>query len=301
MNIKRICYLTVFSCLLVFSSCEKKPKPAEEDEQPQNTNVLKSLNAVKEFAMISQQFSATVKECGDNVDASISGKKQFAKSGENPNIDVEFRNGKWYLKCDYGDTFMRCQDGFWRKGIVNIETTGQFVNIGTVMIMTFDNFYQKESLLALQYHKLEGTQRIENIGTNGSMINFTCKVENGIITFFSTTNDSDTGKSVQYTEETVKNWERGTEICSNHFYITGEWNGVSSDNVHYTLNANEDQPLHYKVCCNFFQSGVLNVTVDGLIPFTITYGDETNDTNECNKKAVLYYPSLVPITIPINI
>jgi hypothetical protein len=102
-------------------------------------------------------------------------------------------------------------------------------------------------------------------------------------------------KEVHYSETTTRTLLPNAELCSNNWYITGEWNGISSSDVTYTLKA-DSTALHYKVCCHFFQDGILKVDVEGLSPFHIDYG-YYEEESDCDRKAMLYYPGLSPIVI----
>lgn len=285
---KKLSLLLVACSLLCFVACNKDPK--EQPKEPVTTE--KAFEALREFAESGNQFSATIKESGNNVDETglIPTKNLLGTRGY-PVVSCEAQgNGTWLVTCNYGPTLILCNDGYYRRGIVNILTTGLFTTPGTVMTVTFDDFYQKGDHLPLEY-KIDGTQVITNVGANSEnpeMTDYTVTVTNGLITYNT--------KQVHYSEATTRTLLHGEELCSNNWYIVGEWNGISSSEVPYTLKANSTA-LHYRVCCHFFQDGILNINVEGLSPFSIDYGYSEGEQEECDRKALLNYPGINPIVI----
>jgi len=288
--LKSLSFTLVLSSLLILNSCkEKEPEPAS------TISPDKATAALIEFAKTSQQFSATVKECGDRVDeTSLQETKnlQTLRASSYPIVSCTGQgNGTWLITCNYGKTLLLCPDGYYRRGIVNIVTNNFFHIKGTRMTVTFDNYYQKGDWLSDEY-KIEGTQEIVNNGPNAQhpeRIDYNCTVKNGRITYNT--------KVVHYTETTVRSWSPDTLLCNNNWYITGEWIGKSSDAVNYTLKANSI-PLHYRVCCHYFQGGILNVNVEGLPEFKINYDyvPEGQTPEECDRNALIDYPGY-PIPI----
>jgi hypothetical protein len=277
---RKLSVILLLSSLVCFVACKKDdPKPADPKDP---ITQEQAIEALKEFAQTSGQFDATVKEGGNIADKGIIGEKSSKGDGY-PDISGELQgDGKWLVTCDYGPELMLCEDGYWRRGIVRVLTTGFFITPGTEMIMTFEDFYQKGEWGLYEY-KIDGTQVITNVGPNSEhseMTDYTVTVTDGMITY--------NGKEVNYTEATTRTLLPNSELCENKWYITGEWNGVSSSDVPYTLTANST-PLYYKVCCHFFQDGILNVDVEGLPPFSINYGYTEDESDECDQYAEIIY------------
>jgi len=285
--IEKLSLLLLLSCFVCFVSCDKDPKPVDPSTP---TTPQKAVAALIEFAQSSSQFTATVKESGNNVDATglNNTKNLYGAKNSYPIISCqELGDGTWLVTCNYGPTLMLCNDGYLRRGIINIVTTGLFTTTGTTMTLTFENFYQKGDWLSQEY-KIDGTQVIVNEGPNAAdpaKTDYKVIVTDGLIAYNT--------KEIQYSETTTRTLLPGSELCDNNWYITGEWNGVSSDNVSYTLTANST-PLHYRICCHFFQDGILNINVEGLSPFSIDYGYSEEDS-DCDRKAQLNYPGIAPI------
>jgi hypothetical protein len=283
--------ILVTSSLVCFASCKKDPKSEDKPKEPVTTE--KAFEALKEFAEAGNQFSATVKESGSIVDETgLAPTKNLHETSGYPMIScVAQGDGTWLVICDYGPELIPCDDGYQRRGIVNILTTGLFTTIGTVMTVTFDDFYQKGDWLPLEY-KIDGTQVITHskldVPTVPEMRYYTVTVADGLITY--------NNKEIHYSETTTRALWYNDELCSNNWYIVGEWNGISSSDVPYTLKADDTAVLRYKVCCHFFQDGILNIDVEGLSPFYIDYG-YFEEESDCDRKAMLYYPGISPIVI----
>ena len=282
---KKLSLFLIIVGLVCFVACKKEkddPKPKEP------ITAQKAMEALKEFAQSNGQFDATVKESGNIVDETglTPGKKSHGRGY--PVVSCEAQgDGTWLVTCDYGPTLIPCDDGHFRRGIIKIVTTGFFSTPGTVMTVTFDDFYQKGDWLALEY-KVDGTQVITHLSSN--LVEdylYSVTVTDGMITYNT--------KQIHYSEATIRALSPSAELCENQWYITGEWNGISSDEVPYTLTANSTTPLHYRVCCHYFQDGILNVDVEGLQPFSIDYG-YVEEEADCEQYAQINYPGLSPIT-----
>ncbi|MCL2511044.1 MAG: hypothetical protein FWF09_03230 [Bacteroidales bacterium] len=294
--IEKLGLLLLVGCLVCVISCSKDSNSDPEPPKPPVVTPEKAIEALREFAETSGQFDATVKESGNIVDdTGLEPTRNLYGTNGYPVIACEAQGDKWLVTCDYGPTFIPCSDGYLRKGVVNILTTGFFTMPGTVMVVTFDNYYQKGEWLTHEY-KIEGTQEIINAGANSAnplMTDYNVTVTDGIITY--------NAKKVHYSETTIRTLLPDTaELCENKWYITGEWNGKSSSDISYTLTANTT-PLYYRVCCHFFQDGILTVDIEGLSKFTIDYGyyDEEKEPEECDREALLTYPGLGSIVIPM--
>jgi len=289
--IEKFSLLLMLSCVICLVSCKDKSDNPVDPVDP-NTPITqqRAMAALMEFAQSSNQFAATVKEGGNNVDATgLTPTKNLHGTKAYPVISCEaLENGTWRVVCDYGTTPVLCNDGYYRRGVVNIVTTGFFTTVGTTMTLTFENFHQRGNNWSAQEYKIEGTQVIVNAGHNAAnpeRIDYNVVVTDGLITYNT--------KEIQYTETTTRSLLSGSELCDNNWYITGAWSGVSSDDVPYTLIANST-PLHYRICCHFFQDGILNVDIEGLPAFLIDYGYSEEDS-DCDRKAQLIFPGIDPI------
>jgi len=294
-------FAVIASFLVVFNSCgdDDKPTDPKQPEQPeQKITMEQARNALLEFANISNQFSTVFNESGKQVGSNLTPTKKLNGTKTTyPDVSCEIlQNGKYLVTCDYGPSPIICSDNYKRRGIVKIETDGFATTTDNLMTVTFDNYYQQGDWYAHEY-KIGDATTIMTIKTSGAnlqnpdRIDYEVKVTNGLVT------DAVTNKSVSYSETTLRTFDHGDgmgleNMCTWNYYITGTWIGVSSDNVPYQLNANSI-PLRYRVCCHFFQDGLLDVNVgNGTLVFQIDYSFTNDPTNDCDCDAHVIIPGI---------
>ncbi len=268
-------YLTLFFIALlgvVMFSCKEEPEPIVTPPTTQE-----AVNALAEYALVNKLFSDAFSEADDAAkytDDQIDGNKNGTKDG--PIITITpFDAVTWpkTVSVDYGPSNFLCQDGRSRRGVINFETTGFYREEGTIITVTFEDYYQND-------YKVEGTQIVTNTGRNADdHYMYTVEINDGKVT-------TPLNKIVNYEENTTREWAEGEltvlEICDDVYYITGTQNGVSSDSIAYLLTV--QQQLDVKICCNWIRAGLLDVDIEGLSTMTINYGDGT-----CDNDAVVSY------------
>jgi len=268
-------YIILFVIALlgvVMFSCKDDPVPVDT---PPTTD--EALAAIGEYVLVNQLFSDAFSEADDAAkytDEQVDGAKNGTKT--DPIIIITPLDAVTWPKTvtvDYGTENMTCQDGRLRRGIINFETTGFYSEEGTVVTVTFDNYYQNN-------YKVEGTQIVTNDGRNSdSNLVYTVEINDGVVT----TPDN---KVINYEQNTTREWAEGEttilDVCDDVYYITGTQNGLSSDSIAYLLTV--QQQLDVKICCNYIRAGILDVDIEGLSTLSINYGDGT-----CDENAVVTY------------
>ncbi len=261
-------------------SC-KDPEPI--DTPPTNEE---ALNTISEYALVNKLFSDAFSETDDaakQTDEQIDGNKNGTKD-DYPTITITpFDAVTWpkTVTVNYGPTDYMCQDGRNRRGIINFEITGFYREDGTVVTITFEDYYQNE-------HKVEGTQTVTNTGRNAdNNLVYTVEINDGKVT-----TPSPNSKVIYYEENTTREWAEGEptilEVCDDVYFITGTQNGISSDNILYQLTVQEQ--LNVKVCCNWIRAGLLDVDIEGLSTLTVDYGDGECDSDATVTMLGVEYP-----------
>lgn len=273
--------LMITALAVAMFSC-KEPAVDPIDTPPTNEQVL---NVLTEYALVNKLYSDAFTETDDAArytDEQIDGAKNGAKEGFPIITITPFDATTWPkdVTVNYGTTNYLCQDGRYRKGIINFETTGFYREPGTVITITFSDYYQND-------HKVEGTQIVTNTGRNtDNNFVYTVEINDGVIT---TPED----KVIQYEENTSREWAEGeetiTEVCDDIYFVTGSQNGISSDSIEYVLTIQEK--LNVKVCCQWIRAGLLDVDIEDLSTMTINYG-----VGECDNEAVV---SILGVDYPI--
>jgi hypothetical protein len=264
----RFFILLSITALAIFAFSCKEP---EDHDTPPTTQ--ETLTALSEYSLVNKLFSDSFSEADDAAkysDDQIDGDKSGTKEGY-PIITISPLDATTWPKditVDYGTTNYLCQDGRNRRGIIHIETTGFYRDPGTVVTITFENYYQND-------YKVEGTQIVTNQGRNDDQhLVYTVEINNGKVT-------TPLSKVINYEENTSREWVAGEEtplnICDDNYFITGTQNGMSSDSITYTLTV--QNRLDVLVCCRYIRGGILDVDMEGLATITVNYGDGTCDEN----------------------
>jgi hypothetical protein len=280
-----LCHMTKFLILIsialmaIFAfSCKE---PVEADPPP---TTAETLNALTEYSIVNKLFSDTFSETDDAAkysDEQIDGGNKGTKDTYPIISIVPFDAVTWPkdISIDYGTENLLCEDGRYRRGKINFETTGFYRDAGTVVTITFENYYQND-------YKVEGTQIVTNEGRNADdHLYYTVVINDGVVT----TPDN---KTIEYEENTTREWVAGDltpfNMCDDNYHIIGSQNGVSSDSISYTLTV--ENRLDVLVCCRWIRGGILNVDMEGLATISVNYGDGTCDENAIVTIMGVQYP-----------
>ena len=162
------------------------------------------------------------------------------------------------------------RDGKIRKGKIVLHLTGPIRHAGSVMTITFVDFY-------LNRAHLEGTKIITNLSENNT-IKFTVQVVGGKVTW-------PNGRGYKYESLKYKKQIAGmdTRIAwDNVFEITGESKTEFNNGLVITINTVD--PLIKKVACPWISDGTLKIKFNDRV-FKLDYGFPAN--GDCDNKALL--------------
>jgi hypothetical protein len=161
-------------------------------------------------------------------------------------------------------------DGKFRKGKIVIHLTGPIRRSGSVMTITFVNFFLNRS-------HVEGTKIISNLSSNGD-IKFTVQVVGGKVTFPS-------GRGYQYNSlKYVKQVEGGNTRSIRDDVYTIQGGSNTQFNNGLTIHLETDTPLVKKVVCHWISDGKLRIRIN-THRFLLDYG--APDNGDCDNKALL--------------
>lgn len=219
--------------------------------------------------------------------ASVSGTVTFGAAGQRGVGDimgcatatVDTSSNLHTIVIDFGNTNCEGVDGRSRRGKILASYTGRFREQGTVINITFDNYYVND-------HKVGGTKKITNQGKNPAG-NLVYKVEvDGTIT--------KPGGNATYTwvSTRYREWRAGfnspLNILDDVYAITGTANGVTYEGVSYTLTATQE--LVRKMNCKWFESGKIELTQSGFPAIVLDYGNTGCDANASISVLGITYP-----------
>jgi hypothetical protein len=276
-----IAALSIFIVAFLFS-CQK--------ENSQNTNVITEDEAVQS-ASESTEAEASFDDvadvamvAADEEDAAstggrFTGSQRFLPTfhelrlliGDCATVDV-YPNDSTYPKTITISFLDSCvgRDGKIRKGKIVLHLTGPIRHSGSVMTITFVDFY-------LNRVHLEGTKIITNLSENNT-IKFTVQVVGGKVTW-------PNGRGYKYESFKYKKQIAGmdTRIAwDNVFEITGE--SKTQFNNGLVIKFNTVDPLIKKVACPWISDGTLKITINDRV-FKLDYGFPNN--GDCDNKALL--------------
>ena len=173
------------------------------------------------------------------------------------------------ITIDFGDGCI-CTDGKFRKGMIVLHLTGPIRRSGSVLTITFVDFY-------LNRAHIEGTKVITNLSANGN-INFTVQVVGGKVTL-------PNGRGFRYDGlKYVKQIEGGSTrmIRDDVYSIEGRSKTVFNNGLQVVLNV--ERPLIRKIVCHWISDGLLKIKINDRVLF-LSYGFP--DNGECDNKALL--------------
>lgn len=170
---------------------------------------------------------------------------------------------------DFGDGCIGA-DGKFRKGAIIIHLTGPIRRSGSVMTITFRNFF-------LNRAHMEGTKTLSNLSENGN-IKFAEQVTGGAVTF-------PNGRGYQFQSlKYVRQFEGGSTRSIRDDVFSIEGRSETQFNNGKTVIFNTETPLIKKVACHWISNGVLKVKVNEQVLY-VDYGAPS--TGECDNKALL--------------
>ena len=163
-----------------------------------------------------------------------------------------------------------CADGKHRKGAIILHFTGPIRRPGSVLTITFRDFY-------LNRAHIEGTKTISNLSANGA-IKFTVQVVGGKVTF-------PNGRGYKYNSLRYVHQVEGA-TTNNHLDDVFKIEGRSKTefNNGLTITLDTETPLVKKVACRWISDGTLKIKINDRVLF-LDYGAPNN--GDCDNKALL--------------
>jgi hypothetical protein len=254
---------------LSFPAC-KKDKTADSEDI---TSVEENAQADEIFSDIFTDVGTVETEYPAKFNSSET-KIESVKSG-NPSVSnscadvtVTSQGGGWpkTVTFDFGNG---CKENDrTRKGKVIAVFSASFKNTGSVITVTFDNYYVNDN-------KIEGTKTITNKGNATGNYKFTVDVSKSKI------NNINGGTRTWTSNRTIE-WIKGidNDPSDDKFSITGSASGTNSKGKDF--NVTIIKPLIKAIGCRFITQGTLQVTATGRPAIALDYGN-----GDCDDKATV--------------
>jgi hypothetical protein len=273
-----------FVTALMLSSCKKEssvqsPAVSEEESQTiteENAAADAEYDEVTEIALTADAdlevaASATDESAGTTTSAGIRIRthifRELAfKLGPCTEITVSSDTFPKTVVINYGEGCL-CRDGKFRKGAVVLHFTGPLRRSGSILTVTFRNYYVNRA-------HIEGIKTITNLSAAGA-IKYSVKIEEGRITW-------PNGRGFTYVGTKTVAQIRGMEtraIGDDVYEIEGRNQTVYANGV--IVVKNTETPLIKKISCAWLVQGILKIKIKERILF-INFGN-----GDCDNKAII--------------
>jgi hypothetical protein len=275
-----IAALTILTAAVLFS-CQKENSLSDPlTEEQASSYSEESSVAEASFDDVADLAQTAADEEGNASEYGING-RNFAPTfadlrntiGDCPVITVS-PNDSTYPKTitiDFGDS-CKGRDGKVRSGAIVIHLTAPLRRPGSVLTITFRNFYVN------RVH-LEGTKIISNL-SNPPVHKWSVQVVGGKVTFPG-------GRGYSYESLKYKKQVAGMDtrtVRDDVYEIEGR--ATVKFNGGLTITINTEKALVKKVACPWISDGTLKIKINDRV-FFLDYGFPRN--GECDNKALLFW------------
>lgn len=269
MNRKTSLALGISAFMLVifsFAACKKDSKSTDTDTTPAQDNSLAESNYNDVNTMVDAAAAAGASfsfRMATNGNERVEG--PFSGCGT---VTVDTLSSPHSITIDFGTNNCMCFDGRNRRGKILATYTGRYRDSGTVVSITFDNYFVNDN-------QIKGTHKTTNIGKNaaGHPL-YKVEVSGQIV-------KANNGGTITWNSTRQREWAEGSSTPLNWqddaYSITGSANGTTAAGEAYTINIT--QPLVRKMNCRWFESGKVEVTPDGKATLALDYGTTGCDAN----------------------
>jgi hypothetical protein len=186
------------------------------------------------------------------------------------------------ITIDFGSTNCTCLDGRKRRGQVIATWTGKYRDQGTVISVTFNNYFVNDN-------QIEGTKTVTNTGLNAQEHPVYAVQVNGTIV------KANNGGTITWNSTRQREWVAGFDtplnIADDTYSITGSASGTTAAGLAYTIEITS--PLVRKMTCLWFESGVIAVSPQGKQTRTLDYGNTGCDANATVTIAGVSFPIIL--------
>ncbi len=264
----------LFSCQKDISSSNADPVTEEQAStfSEESTTAEASFDDVADLSQTAADEEGNASEYGINARGFAPAFAELRGAiGDCATITVT-PNDSTYPKTitiDFGDSCVG-RDGKLRSGAIIIHLTAPLRRPGSVLTVTFRNFY-------LNHVKLEGTKIISNL-SNPPSHKWSVQVVGGKVTFPG-------GRGYSFESIKTKTQVEGVDtrtVRDDVYEIQGRSKTVFNNGT--TINLNTETPLVKKATCRWISDGILKIKINSRVLF-LDYG-APND-GQCDNKALL--------------
>ncbi|MBL4655072.1 MAG: hypothetical protein JKY33_04545 [Bacteroidia bacterium] len=264
----KLAFIAIFFTSILFYACEK-------EEQDDNSSTDTETSAAADNSTAENYFSDIFSMVDDaaKTDEGTGKTGRVHRFGRDTlcatvTVDPAFPDTTFpkTITIDFGDSNCVGSDGRTRRGQILASLTGRYRELGTVVTVTFNNFYINDN-------QILGTKTVTNNGYNAdSNLTYTVDVIGAKI--ISAEGDTISWESTR-TNEWVEGDDTPDDIWDDVYHITGSGSGVNRKGVSFTMSITQE--LRKEIGCKWLVSGIVEITPDGKLTRTIDFGDGTCD------------------------
>ncbi len=285
MQTRKSIFPGIMACCLIalsFTACKKDTKDADSDTAPAQDNSLaesnyNDVNTMADASMSlgsSFSFRQATNESGARVEDVLGGCTT---------VTIDSASTNRTLVIDFGTTNCKGADGRNRRGKILATWTGKYRDQGTVINITFDNYFVDDN-------QIKGTHKTTNMGYNAAQhLVYKIEVDGSIV-------KANNGGTILWKSTREREWVAGAStplnILDDTYSITGSANGTTASGDAYTISIT--QALVRKMNCYWFESGKLEVTPAGRLTRILDYGNTGCD----NKATVTINNTVFNVQLP---
>jgi hypothetical protein len=258
-------------CFITFSfiACKKDSK-ADTDTAPAQDNSLAEGNYNDVNTMVDASVSL-----GTSFTFRTATNQDVARIedvlGNCGTVTIDTVSTNRTVVINFGTTNCLGADNRYRRGKILATWTGKYRDAGTVITITFDNYFVNDN-------QVLGTHKTTNMGLNtASHLVYKIEVNGSIV-------KANNGGTITWTSTRNREWVDGAStplnILDDTYSITGSASGTNANGNSYTITIT--QALVRKMSCYWFESGKVDVTPTGRLTRSLDYG-----SSGCDNKATV--------------
>jgi hypothetical protein len=254
------CLVVVATVGILLNSCKK-----EKDEDPLDTDTTTAGDNALAEGYFNDANSISDQAAAGNLTSFISGNPNESEERDMMSscalITHDTTSSPRTITINFGPSNCLCNDGRYRRGVINVSYTGHYRDSLSTHTITFTNYYVNDN-------QVTGSKTVTNNGRNNAgNLTFTISVNGSVI-------KANNGGTVTWVSNRTREWIAGdnTLIWADDVYlISGTASGTNSAGSSYT--ANITAALKIKLSCKWIVSGQMDLTPAGKAVRTINWGN----------------------------
>ncbi len=264
MNTKNLMkYLTAVAIVgILFASCKKKTQDETDKDTTASSDNALAEGTYNDVHNIADQASAGT--LSSYLAPSTSNEKGLLSACATVVIDTAVNPHT--ITVNFGATNCLCNDGRYRRGIVNVSYSGHYRDSASTHTISFTNYFVNDN-------QVMGTKTVTNNGHNSSHhLTFSIQVNGTII-------KANNGGTITWTSTRTREWVAGESTPWNwtddEYLITGTATGTNALGNSFT--AATTSALDIKMNCHYIVAGGFQITPSGKATRYVDYGNGTCD------------------------